>query len=646
MSNNDNLKLTAIQDLFSMNFFIPNYQRGYRWTEQQVKDLLDDIYEFQNKTKSPDEIYCIQPLVVKTRKEDTFRKIKEEAQNIDEIKAMLKGSWDVIDGQQRLTTIHILLSYLEPNLKYKYSIEYETRKADRYSSIEFKKTIGSKEFLENIKEGSFRNQEDFQKITNSNIDFFHIHQTYKTIERWFESHAEERIELLGILKNKVQFIWYETDETDPIRVFTRLNIGKIALTDAELIKALFLNRTNFGIKDSEQIRLQQVEIASEWDRIEYTLQNDEFWLFIHNLGWTNPTRIDFIFDMMREQNVFGLPGDWGNDEHKTFRYFYEYFNISKSNINAEWIRKTWHTVKTYFQIFEEWYNDLEFYHYIGFLVNQGCKIKELIELYKGDKEIFKVKIKTEIKGKIQKCSDLDRVYGENGEKKTECRPLLILYNIQTVINQNRELIKDKKYGFGAFYKFPFHLFKKEGKKKNGKGWEVEHIASNSGDNLESLKNQKIWLASVVYCLPAGELKTDIEYFIGDKEGRKSFDEIRSEIKKLDINPLDDIDKQRIWNYALLDSTTNEEYQNDPFPIKRICVLAKEQGHKANVIYDEREKHIEIDKSTSAIAFVPPCTKNVFIKAYTAMPKSLSVWSKDDAEAYQQNIKQVLIEFLS
>ena len=74
------------------------------------------------------------------------------------------------------------------------------------------------------------------------------------------------------LKNKVNFIWYESVDEDPIKVFTRLNIGKIALTSSELIKALFLNRSNFAGKSTDSLRLRQQEIASEWDKIEYTLR--------------------------------------------------------------------------------------------------------------------------------------------------------------------------------------------------------------------------------------------------------------------------------------------------------------------------------------------------------------------------------------
>lgn len=638
---NNNLKLISINDLLGMKFHIPTYQRGYRWQEQQVIDLLNDILEFkENKSRTQEEIYCIQPLVVKFRDKVTLDSIKE-ANSIDEVKSILKGSWDVIDGQQRLTTIHILLSYLEPKLPNKYSIEYATHRNDCNDD----NIPGSKELLDSLHEEAFRNSDDYGKIKDSNIDYFHICQTYQVVSKWFDEHKVDKAGFLSVLKSKVQFIWYETEEADPIRVFTRLNIGKIALTDSELIKALFLNKANFGDTNSESVRLQQIEVASEWDKIEYALQNEEFWLFLHEVGWSKPTRIDFIFDLIREKKDYGAYDKLGHDEHKTFRYFYEHFKNNKSEIDAEWIRKTWKKVKTYYQIFEEWYNNLEFYHYVGFLIHHGEKLDKLIELYKNDKNSFKGKLIELIKTKLKNCSDLERVYGEDGEKKTECRPLLILFNIQSVINENLELIKDEKYKLGTFYKFPFHLFKKEGKKKNGKGWEVEHIASNSGDNLDNEKNQKAWLASVAYCLPpTSELKVNINDFITQNKG--DFKSLVEEITKLDINPLTGIDKQKVWNYALLDSSTNEEYHNDPFPIKRICLLSKEQGHKAKVTFNEKSGTIEIDKSESAIAFVPPCTKNVFIKAYTDLPDSLSAWTEKDAMAYKAKIEEVLHDFLS
>lgn len=650
-TNQDKLKLTSVNDLMGMNFYIPTYQRGYRWKAQQVIDLLDDLWEFYLKEKKPNEIYCVQPLVVKRKEEDTFRKIKEEAANLSEIASLLKGYWEVIDGQQRLTTFYIILAYLCPELPHKFQLEYATRNSDDRSP-EYG-SIGSKEFLKLLDQNKIN-----EEIADSNIDFYHMRNTYDVVLEWVRrkklKEANEAYNLEGFidtLMHRVKFIWYETDEPDPIEVFIRLNIGKISLTDSELIKALFLNKSNYK-ESASAIRLQQIEIASDWDKIESTLRNEEFWLFIHDLGWKKPTRIEWIFDMIVQQKLFGEMLDCRNDNHrndnhKTFRYFYEYFNKNKKNITSEWIRATWNEVKKYFMIFQEWYNDFELYHYVGYLVHFGTSIEQLIGNYKYEKNDFKQYLKREIIKKLRTCSDLTKEYGENGESKRDCFPLLLLFNIQTVINQNIEYIKDKKYGMGAYYRFPFHLFKKEGKKSNKKGWEVEHIASNSGDDLTEGPNRDIWLASVLYSLPPNTpLKRDIECFLDPKDKLpKNFEQLKEKIKFLDVEPLDDVSKQMVWNFALLDSSTNEEYHNDPFPIKRIYVLSKDSGRKVSKIYDPKSRCVTFNKEAEVIAFVPPATKNVFIKAYTDMPKSLTSWTKQDAKFYMREIENILCEFL-
>ncbi|MBQ4006904.1 MAG: DUF262 domain-containing protein, partial [Muribaculaceae bacterium] len=49
------IELKSVGELLGMSFFIPSYQRGYRWTEQQVKDLLNDVNDY--KVKEGD-FYC------------------------------------------------------------------------------------------------------------------------------------------------------------------------------------------------------------------------------------------------------------------------------------------------------------------------------------------------------------------------------------------------------------------------------------------------------------------------------------------------------------------------------------------------------------------------------------------------------------
>ena len=141
------ISLKCIFDLLSYHFIIPSFQRGYRWTQQQVNDLLDDIWEFTQKDEKPKrEFYCLQPVVV----------------------APEDAGYSVIDGQQRLTTIYIILSVLNDIKKIiteeNFTLEYKTRK-------------DSEEFLKNI---------DLSR-KEENIDYYHICKAYETIVQWFAS---------------------------------------------------------------------------------------------------------------------------------------------------------------------------------------------------------------------------------------------------------------------------------------------------------------------------------------------------------------------------------------------------------------------------------------------------------------------------
>lgn len=616
MSENK-IELKSISELLGMNFFIPSYQRGYRWTRQQIKDLLDDIQEFIEKKH--DGFYCVQPLVVKERRQETFNLIKEQAQNLDEIRSLLKGSWEVIDGQQRLTTIYILLSYLEATNKY--ALEYETRP-------------DSKKFLDKI--------DEHQK--EENIDYYHIVESKEQIHSWFEKKAKEFKEnFKENLLHNVKFIWYESVDEDPIKVFTRLNVGKISLTNAELIKALFLNKSNFDGLDYQKIRLQQQEISGEWDTIEYTLQNDEFWLFLNKPDYNKPTRIDFIFDLICEKNTLELSAEkmkeLGDDEHKTFRYFYFWSKENNSNIT-----ECWQKVKAFFQIFREWFNDLELYHYIGFLIENNAKISKLIDEWNGEKqtkENFITKyIYDEIKQKISGCSDLYKQYEVNGYPKTQCRPILLLHNIQMIIDQNKILEENRKYKLPVFYKFPFHLFKKE-------SWDVEHIDSNTENLLENEADRKEWLkySSIGIDLPE-DLKSKIKTYIEAKKEEEKpnfqnlYDEILEIYSKADSSKkLSDEEKNKIGNFTLLDSSTNRSYGNVIFPAKRRAIIGKIQGIKIEV-----NDNLELIPTKATSAFIPPCTEKIFQKTFNPLPNSLREWDKDDAQAYLNNIKDTLQKF--
>ena len=318
------IEMKSVSELLGMKFFIPNYQRGYRWSEQQVKDLLNDINDFRPErinNSNEETWYCLQPLVVK-RMEETNTNLDKETD---------KENWyEVIDGQQRLTTIYLIIHYFNEMWVGKQKTPLPTIKyATRNDSYDFLKHLEINEKQEVVTSG---------KEFKDYIDYFYMKQAYNTIHQWACKQGTNfnNNEFQSKFIHRTRVIWYETVDEDPIKVFTRLNIGKISLTNAELIKALFLNRSNFRVSDDRHLKLRQQEIASEWDNIEYTLQNDEFWLFLNEKGYNRPTRIDFIFDLICEQNKLELNDEKyrmiGSDDYRTFRYFYEYFNSVQSDI--------------------------------------------------------------------------------------------------------------------------------------------------------------------------------------------------------------------------------------------------------------------------------------------------------------------------
>ena len=99
------------------------------------------------------------------------------------------------------------------------------------------------------------------------------------------------------------------------------------------------------------------------------------------------------------------------------------------------------------------------------------------------------------------------------------------------------------------------------------------------------------------------------------------------------------DKNKIWNFVLLDAGTNRGYGNAIFPAKRRCIIGKDQG-----IFYTIDNDLNVSPSEGAIAFIPPVTRNVFLKYYNTSEANFRVWTKSDAELYKANILEVLKDF--
>ena len=158
---------------------------------------------------------------------------------------------------------------------------------------------------------------------------------------------------------------------------------------------------------------------------------------------------------------------------------------------------------------------------------------------------------------------------------------------------------------------------------------VSQSRYNTENGLDNEKVQKEWLKS---CLVAGvskEIEDEIRSFINSKvnENQNNFDSLRLAIVSTENkNKIEESEKDKVWNFTLLDSSTNRSYGNAIFPAKRRVILGKDQGKKITV-----DEYFEIMESESASAFIPPCTKNIFLKYYNPLTNNLREWDKTDAE---------------
>ena len=277
-------------------------------------------------------------------------------------------------------------------------------------------------------------------------------------------------ELYITLGKYTKFIWYEVEEKsqDEIDVFTRINMGKIPLTNAELVKALLLRSDNFK-EDDDYIKLKQLEIASEWDTIEYKLQDNNFWYFLNNTqkDTDKDTRIEFIFDL-----IANVPKD-NEDSFFTFHYFNQILNDDQKQID-----EIWKLVKKYFMTFVEWYENNELYHLIGYLISIGVTIKEIeIESQNLSKDKFIDHLEEQIMGKLSKIKLDDLEYGKNDQ---DIKKVLLLHNIVTLIEN------------GSQMRFPFDKYKDKGEK-----WSLEHIHAQNSKGLDSSETRKAWLIETI-----------------------------------------------------------------------------------------------------------------------------------------------------
>jgi uncharacterized protein with ParB-like and HNH nuclease domain len=563
------------------HFLIPYYQRGYRWETRHVEALLNDLHNF---IRSNEVNYCLQPIVVCPAADD---------QGLNR--------WEVIDGQQRLITLHIIFQYLS---KAKYIITFEKR----HKSTDFLATLSE------------------DTVSDENPDFHFIGNALATVSKWFDQKIEHDISYIDEFYSKVtktvQVIWYqlsELDEENKINIFKRLNIGKIPLTDAELIRALLLSKVKNGLSDREA-NMRQAEISAEWNSIEHELRQEQLWYFLNNKVKTDySSRIEYIFNII------------AGDEAKNYST-YLWFEKKVKGINEDEEAKNavalWNETKQIFAKFKSWFIKQRIYHYVGYLLAENYDVADLLEASKTSKPLFEKWLKDEIKARLKHINTDTLAYGS-----PELERLFLLFNILTI--QNRK--------GGINDRFPFNHYKRT-KYEDG-GWSIEHIHAQRSEPMQDEKAIRTWLLETRKAIEhIAFIEVEVQ---ADAESAKTIEKrtvnthyvnrinTLLSAEKIDTNEFNLLKNELI---ALFDSSSLHELDN-------LALLSKKHNSALNnsIFPVKRNKIIELEKQG---AYIPACTRNVFLKFYSNSDNQPYYWSKADKTLYFNAIDQVLNDFLN
>lgn len=649
------MKPKPFHELLKLNFIIPSYQRGYRWDNEQVEALLNDLYDFIKRSakhkgsggNTPEPYYCLQPITVVHDSSDA-------------------DSYIVVDGQQRLTTIYLLLHFLRNEEEWNYPI-YSLHMSSRDLQDKF---LADKDFM----------KPDCD--TSSNIDIFYIKKAFDTMATWFKADNKRAQNKDAFRKlfayepddsedyRDVRIIWYEISDTTALDAFRRLNYGKIPLTPTDLVKALLLEG-GADAADGQHTRGTAYRRALEWDSMEHALQEPYFWAMLS--ADEVPSHLDVVLDFVADRlNKSMAETDGGKLPfvRKDKSDLPDYFNY---NVVNEYLHRrgddgtdhVWNEICRTFNLICNWFANRQWYHLIGLLrilpdkKSKMTRRKFVQHIYnlsvddKGkpvDRPLFTVRLKGEI-GRMVKLPDgltpANLSYIENNHH--DIVKILTLLNVQEALNDNTT---GSRFAFHLFEQFkvtslehihpqnistnaPFDEFR-EWVERRGKDFaelddiDFSKVAAGNGFEGEAADEEaKRLRADADDALAVlKEFANDSDMYADDNQ-KATLDDAVSRFDKFfgELSGISEKELHSISNLALLDQPTNSALQN--------CFL----DQKRKLLMQRHERCNLDDKQSSTYA--PPATRKVFCKGYTRCPAGdMRLWQEADRKNYLAAIERV------
>ena len=681
-------------------FIIPGYQRGYRWNDQQIYDFLNDIFEFYEQFKNGKEnkIYFLQPVVV-------MENYNEGTGNDEKV---YEPEINIVDGQQRLTTVLLLNSillnkYVPKNIDYRKSIKKQIDhdaiyfeffdKAVEYifsNDVEIKSdkpplkikknkvinytlTINTRdesdEFLKRVAKGT-----EPTKSECKSIDLYFLFNAYDKIRQYIGEKDKKGInwtEFYGIFANQVKVLWYVIDNNDSggeIAAFTRLNSGKIPLTNAELSRAALLNPAYYKSENSKDdnenlpdIETERSLISVGWDNLEYELRKPEFWGFLgfsENNHLSNfkderyQTRIDFLLDFH-----FNKKSSEDNKLASFLALGEELKNAEKDKFSKKNVKQIWESIQLDLWKLQTWYDDNDLYHWIGYLFAEKQMNQALFLNFKNlEKDALKKKVKSIVK---EFYPDEDK-FGEYtyDTNKEECKKFLFLYNVEFVRSM-KTAGKKPRYDFSAHHQ---------------KKWTIEHINAQNVEGLNTKEQWLTWLEGHLEVLtiifPTAALQNADDLHKKDARQENSAPRTKDDLRYLShhveelmekIKSSERFKSSELFEYSkqfklpetkdefltlsecilrFFDKRAGKTDAQDDNDIHELSNLALLDGSANSVLNNSifRVKQNKIVEEMKQGNFIPPATQAVFLRLFSMEEQGHLYWTMKDRQAYQDDIK--------
>jgi len=664
-------ELISIKELLGMNFNIPYYQRGYRWEEKQVNDLLNDLQEFFFKYTSNRQsasYYCMQPLVV----------VKNERMSTD--KTIV---YDLIDGQQRLTTFYLLLLYLKQNIRDFQDPLYEIS----YERLDNSDELFNFDNLDTLTEKS-------KDLLSKFNDFFFLFRAYQTIKKWFgqKGHINSSNMFSIILgdgtmrknQNDVRFLWYQPDQEignkqeanvlrGSIDIFNRLNYGQTPLSNTDLIKAMIMI---CDIYDEDVLSLRKEEssrYATEWDIMEKRLHNRLLWSMLVPADYQPFSRMELLFDYVAHDLYDNQKEEWESkayegicEDDKDFAYrvvsaylLYSEAENVEPKIYSERVGHIWDKVQELYHMFCNWFNNRKTYHLIGLYIllhdkllgdgktSQYLLMKNLYTWYTSQsREQFVEYISCVIGEKVK----IVETYMDDNKIKQTYKleninyidtpkiiiRILTLFNVHLTMN---EMAENPLFDFELFKKtnptslehiHPQNLKLDDNKINDWYSRRKEVLRTHENKlkiNTKGPEKQKLLIAiNYLDATLSKPSKTDREKTLCGTHLNvvdSYFDELAN------IEPEE---MHTIRNMALVDGSVNSAFSN------------KLLNEKREIMYQKSEERTD---EGLPVHYIMLGTRLVFNKVFTPKEEidNMEFWGKKDREAYFNKIKNVYNSYI-